>query len=140
MELNNFTKVLIVAVVVLVVIVIIWLGMRPPASNLPPLDPYDYKSVALHFVHEDGRIVRQMGKIISASQIGDGGNVPKSHNVYRLQGENKGKPTSGICYVTLQRVEDNKYIVTKAVLNMGSNEYKIPVKGLKGRGKGMKIF
>lgn len=140
MELNNFTKVLIVAGVVLVIVVLIWWGMRPPTSDLPPLDPFNYKSVALHFVHEDGRIVRKMGKIISASQIGDGGNVPKSHNVFRLQGENKGAPTSGMCYVTLQRVEDNKYVVIDAVLNMGGSEFKIPVKGLKGRKKGMQVF
>jgi len=140
MKLTNFSKVLIVAGVVLAIIVLIWWGMRPPTSNLPPLDPYDYKSVALHFVHENGKIVRKMGKIISSSQIGDGGNKPLSHNVYRLQGEYKGKLTSGLCYVTLKRVEDNKYVVTNVILNIEGKEFKIPVKGFKDRGKGMKVF
>ena len=140
MKLNNAEKLLIVAGVVLAFVVIIWIGMRPENGNLPPLDPYDHKSVALHFVYENAKISRKMGKIVRASLIGDGGNVPVSHNVYRLSGENKGKQTSGVCNVTLERDNEDKYVVTDVILSMEGNEFKIPVDGLKGRGKGMKIF
>jgi len=140
MELNNPTKLLIIACVVLVLTVLIWFGMRPRNNGLPPLDPYDYRSVALHFVHENGKIVRQMGKIVSVSLVGDGGNVPVSHNVYRLRGVDKGKQTSGVCNITLERDKDKKYVVTKVILVKDGNEFNIPVKGFKDRGTGLKIF
>lgn len=141
MKLNNAEKLLIVAGVVLAVTVLIRLGMRPEVNkDLPPLDPYDYRSVSLHFVHENGKIVRKMGKVVRASLVGDGGNVPLSHNVYRLRGINKGKETSGVCNITLQRDVDKKYVVTNVLLVMEGREFVIPVKGFKDRGKGFKIF
>lgn len=140
MELNNRIKVSIAAGLVLVFIVLIWIGMRPENNDLPPLDPYDHKSVAIHFIHENGKIVRKMGKIISASQMGDGGNVPESFNVFRIQGNNKGRVINGMCNITLKRDEERKYVVTDVFLNVEGNEFKIPVKGFKDRGKGMKIF
>jgi len=140
MELNNRIKIIITSVVSVLVIILIWWGMRPPASSLPPLDPYDHKSVAIHFIHENGKIGKKFGKVTSVSQIGDGGNVPESHNVFRVRGEDKGREIAGMCMITLKRGEDNEYVVTDVYLNIEGNEFKIPVQGFKDRGKGMNIF
>ena len=140
MQLNNRKKLVIIVGVITGFIVLLWSIRRPGNNDLPPLDPFDYKSVALHFVYENGTIVRKMGKIVRASQIGDGGNVTVSYNVFHLYGEYKGDQTSGVCNVTLERDQKNKYHVTQAILTMEGNEYKISVKGFRGRGKGLKIF
>jgi hypothetical protein len=136
MELSNRLKLVIILGALLFVVFLIWTGRRKSDSGLPELDPYNYKSVAAHFVVENAVIAKKLGKIMRFSIVGDGGGGGKvSYNVYRLYGEEG----TGVCEFTLTKDTNGKWTVTNAFLTAGGVEFKLPIKGLKGR-KGFKIF
>lgn len=139
MELSDRKKLMIVLSIVLFFIILIWSGMKSDDRGLPPLDPYNHKSVALHFVMKNGTISKRMGKVVQSSHIGNGGGGKVSYNVLKLTGDNKGTRTSGVCDLTLEKGEDEKYVATKAILTMKGTEYNISLKGFKGRKKSMSV-
>ncbi|MFC1608087.1 hypothetical protein ACFL47_08965 [Candidatus Latescibacterota bacterium] len=140
MDLTNRKKIMISAGVALSFIIIIILAINVDDSNLPPLEPTNHKSVALHFVNKNGTISKRMGEITQSSQIGDGGGGKKSHNVWRLVGDDDGVRTTGVCDITLEKNKKGEYEVTKAILSMKGTEYNISTKGFSARkGKSMSV-
>ena len=100
------------------------------------IDRTNYKTVSESFITKSGLIANKIGKVLSTSHIGVGGDTGSvSYNVYNLKGETK----SGVCYITLNKDNEGLWFVDSVTLMSGGAEYNIPVSRADG-GKPPSLF
>ena len=104
---------------------------------IPKEDRSDYAAVAEKFIKKNGFIANKIGKVISLSHVGKGGDTERtSFNVFKVKGEEK----SAICNMTLNRDENNDWYVTSADILVDGRTLKVPVKRSASAGDKLKTF
>ncbi len=124
-------------VVVFVIVVGGFVGLQVLKSmGFSTVDRSDYKVVATRFCEDNGRIARELGKIISVKVLGAGRGANKSSFCSMSV---RGEDGTGNAYIQLVQDDKKRWFVDSATLMTGGRELNIPV-SRKKESRSMKVF